>query len=453
MQLMKAIIVPGLTDLNKGDQALVWESWRLIKDTALYEKIFILSDYDCPLVNEQSKRMGFDFIKSILKHPRRNKQHSHNYIKESLFDVLRMTSNAIFDFISMSLLLLVCNNLKIVKFLFPGNIYESIVLLKNIDTFYVKGGGFIHAYGEKKAPYLIWYFLFYVRLAYKLKKQIIVLPNSFGPFEGFGVKKQIKNVLDKVDFIYAREHESANSLGCLLNKPIKVRSDLGFFLKSADNNKAIEILNRYQLTQNDKIIGLTVRPWRFPGSQNSSELYQNYVNTIQSFIEHVVKLNFKVVLCNQSLGLGAHEDDRNSIKDILRKQYDKNSVIWLNEDLSCDLLKAIYSNFYLFVGTRFHSVIFAITSFVPSIAIGYGGNKANGIMSDYHLDKYMISINNINDQRLIEAFNELLKNYNYIKKTLCLNYEKITVDRVVMIEEIKKIIKSKNETFPSNHNS
>ena len=39
---MKAIIVPGVTDLNKGDQALVWESYRLAKETGLFDGISIL---------------------------------------------------------------------------------------------------------------------------------------------------------------------------------------------------------------------------------------------------------------------------------------------------------------------------------------------------------------------------------------------------------------------------
>ena len=40
---MKAIVVPGVTDLNKGDQALVWESHRIAVDTKLFSEESILS--------------------------------------------------------------------------------------------------------------------------------------------------------------------------------------------------------------------------------------------------------------------------------------------------------------------------------------------------------------------------------------------------------------------------
>jgi hypothetical protein len=37
---MKAIIVPRVTDLNKGDRALIWESHRIIEDTKLFSENF-----------------------------------------------------------------------------------------------------------------------------------------------------------------------------------------------------------------------------------------------------------------------------------------------------------------------------------------------------------------------------------------------------------------------------
>src|SRR5690606_1456759 len=170
--MKKAIIVPGVTDLNKGDQALVWESHRLVKDTGLYGEILILNSGDTAeerkLLCKQSTDHGFEMIENILQHPRRGKHNNDEHIKESKFELFKQVKNASLDFLSTKLLLEVCGNLGLVKKLFSSKVYNTVKIFSEADTIFVKGGGFIHAYGEKTAPYLMWYFLFYVRLGLKL---------------------------------------------------------------------------------------------------------------------------------------------------------------------------------------------------------------------------------------------------------------------------------------------
>lgn len=441
---MKAIIVPGVTDLNKGDQALVWESYRLVKDTGLYNEVFILNSGDTIeekiLLCKQSENKGFKMVENILKHPRRGKHNNEEHIKESKIELLSQVKNAGFDFLSTKLLIEVCNNLPLVKKLYSSKVYNTVKHFSEADAIFVKGGGFIHAYGEKTAPYLMWYFLFYVRLAQKLGKKVIFFPNSFGPFEGFTVKSQIKSVFEKLSLTYAREHVSADSLSNLLNKKIPVEMDLGFFLEKGSQEKAEEILRKYNLSKDDKIIGLTIRPWRFPGLDNPEYLYEKYLESVAVLVSHLINKQYKVVLCNQSLGPNSHEDDRNAIKDLL-KLVDNSNVIWLNENLTCEDLKAVYSNFYFFVGTRFHSIIFSLTSLVPSIAIGYGGNKAKGIMGEFRLDDYVVQIQDVEPELLIQMFDKAILNYDMIKSKLNDSMKLVTESRSRMILDIQNLYK------------
>ena len=180
---MKAILVPGVTDLNKGDQALVWESHRLIKNTGLYNNIFILNTGDTEaekkLLCSQSLGRGYQMIENILQHPRRGNHKNKQHIKESWLQLAKQIKNAVLDFLTTKFLLSICNNLSIVKIMFSENIYSTIKQFYEADTIFVKGGGFIHAYGEKTAPYLMWYFLFYVRLGQKMNKKVVFLPNLY----------------------------------------------------------------------------------------------------------------------------------------------------------------------------------------------------------------------------------------------------------------------------------
>lgn len=441
---MKAIVVPGVTDLNKGDQALVWESVRLIEDTGIFENISILTNGDTldekKQLCSQSEEKGFKFVDNILKHPRRGKHSQNNFLYDKFSGFIWQVFNALRDFISTYFLLLISNQSALIKLFFPRTIYQTIQSFRSCDTVFVKGGGFIHAYGEKTAPYLMWYFLFYVRLAQKLGKKVIFLPNSYGPFDGLTVKYQVRSVFCKLNLIYAREYVSATSLSNLLNKKIPIGMDLGFFLQKGNQEKALEILSKYHLSSNDKIVGITIRPWRFPGSDNPEKLYVNYIISVKETLVHILNKGYKIALCNQSLGPNSHEDDRNAIKDILKLLPDNDNVVWINENLTCEQLKSIYSNFYFFIGTRFHSIIFALTSLVPSIAIGYGGNKARGIMADFNMDEYVIQIHDVNPIKLIEMFNAAITNYDNIRNKLKESINLIAECRNKLINDIKNSV-------------
>jgi len=442
--MRKAIIVNGITDMNKGDQALVWESYRIIEDTKLFDQIKVISLGDTPEEYEalcgQTKAKGMEVIQNLLKHPRRGKHHKNQLQKEGLGYLLYQVKNAVSDYFSLSLLTSFVKNKTFTKLFYNKEINDTIEEFRTADTIFVKGGGFLHAHGEKTAPYVMWYFLYYMNLAKKLNKKLVLLPNSYGPFDGLTVKSQLKSGLGKSDLIFARENVSANALADLLKREIPVVPDLGFYLKMDESSKAKQILEKYGFNENDRIVGMTVRPWRFPGSPNPEELFDKYLDSLKSLIVYLNGQGYKVALFNQSIGPNAHEDDRNAIERLIYICDNANSELftWVNEDLTCDVLKAVYANMYFFVGTRFHSLIFSMTSKVPSISIAYGGNKGVGIMEDFDLGEYVIKIDDVTEEKLKSLFDLAVLDYDGIKQKLSDKLPYLEEKRLETIEMIKQ---------------
>lgn len=439
-----AIIVPGVTDLNKGDQALVWETHRLVHDLQCFDQIYIVSTGDTPQEREllcgQSEAKGYQLIETLLKHPRRGNHNEAEVIQESLGSFARLAFRAVLDFCSQWFLLAICRSEALVSFFYSKQTAQSVRQFRSAEVLFVKGGGFIHAYGEKTAPYLMWFFLFYVRLGKALGKKVVFLPNSYGPFQGFTVAKQVKSVFATLDKVYAREALSAQKLGELMGESIPVSPDLGFYLQMDASDAALQLLARYNLDPStQKLVGITIRPWRFPGLTNPESLYANYLDSIQTLAKHLVESGCQVVFCNQSIGPNAHEDDRNAIREIL-KDWNHPAVHWIDENLPCDVLKAVYSHFYAFVGTRFHSVIFSLTSCVPSIAIGYGGNKAKGIMSDFNMPEYTIPIEAVSADKLVKMFANLKISHAQIQTQLAGQNVTLQRKRAELLAELKTLI-------------
>jgi len=288
----------------------------------------------------------------------------------------------------------------------------------------------------------MWYFLFYVRLAKKMGKKVIILPNSFGPFRGLGVRSQVKKALLGADLIYAREQQSAHELGALLKKKIPVAKDLGFFLGKGESIKLNDFLPA-NLQRNDLVkVGITVRPWRFPGSLQADRLFENYLNSVRSLVDNCAKKGHAVLFFNQSIGPNSHEDDRLAIAEVMKRLGENENVCWINQDFTCEELQSLYSELDFMVGTRFHSVIFSLTSGVPSLAIGYGGNKAGGIMGDFEMDEYTVPIDHLTPELLSQTFEKLSQNRERIRKKLRELPLQLQVSREKLIGEIRHQIQN-----------
>jgi colanic acid/amylovoran biosynthesis protein len=71
----------------------------------------------------------------------------------------------------------------------------------------------------------------------------------------------------------------------------------------------------------------------------------------------------------------------------------------------------------IFIGTRMHSNIFAVSEGVPVIAIGYQ-HKTRGIMEMMDLEKWTIEINDLEVEQLQLMLSSLWKKRNYIQEDI-----------------------------------
>ena len=440
---MKALIVPGLTDLNKGDQALVWESVRLIDDTNLFDSVDILGAGDTGeerfRMTGQSSERGYDIVEGVLKHPRRGR---HLISRNPLLVIVYlgfMVLNSCLDFFK-TLFLLWSSRFPFFRYLVPKDDLMKFDVIRSYDVIVVKGGGFLHSYGEVRDIYVFWYLLFYINVARVFGKKLIVLPNSFGPFESFGVKRQLKKAFQNKFLILAREKKSSLALSSILDKQIPVYPDLGFFLKEDSQFNAQEVLRNIGVDSSKRKVGITVRPWRFPEAADPQASAESYVSSIVSFVEYLVAQGNQVIFFNQSLGPNTNEDDRIAIKNIVDKFSYREGIFWLDSDYPCDCLKSIYSELDFLLGTRFHSVIFSLASNVPCGAISYGGNKGGGIMSDIGIDDMVCPITEVTFERLIGMYCHYMSNQSSIKFKISQYLECTLYERKKMLSLISSYV-------------
>ena len=439
------LIIPGNTDLNRGDQALVWETVRLVEDVYGVNNVscFIMTDLEgrnSYLQNRQTKQLGYSFVDTLIKHPGRkftNKvEDSKNYSRMTL---LQWGWQAMFDYIHTRPLLSRWRFVRIVgEFFLNKKEKKTLAIIKNCDAVFVKGGGFIHSYGGITDPYFIYYLTYHIRLASANGKSVFLLPNSIGPLKNRIARTIALKALRNCDLVTVRENLSRNYLK-QFKLEVESYPDLGFFLEPAEEDMSSYLISHGVPLSKKKVV-VTLRPYRFQGFHDSEWLFDNYINSFVGFISYLSEREFHITFMAHTLGPSSHEDDRIAITQVLTRL--PNSVLeqtsYIEDfDLNCRSIEKLYSYYDYMVGTRFHSVIFSLNVGVPSIAIAYGGNKGKGIMDILGNGNYSIDINTVSVEGLKESFDSLELHRQEYLTNLKVKRDKMVSERENLVERIR----------------
>lgn len=381
-----ALIIPACDDANRGDQALVWETVRLLRDAGYRGRFQMLSQRSAQ--SEQSRREGITLVQPLLRHPstRRLPRGNLRY-GPVLMTVWGLTSAV--DATLTSVLL--TRPGRALSRVLPGKRRRAtLASVEQADVCVIKGGGFLHSTGSVTDLYRTYFFLYHVILARAVGTPVLVMPNSFGPVEGRLSRALVRAVLRRCALVTARESISLAALD-ELGVPAEPYPDLGFTLEP-EELAASPVAGLRERHPGRPVVGITVRPYRFPGSGDPAAAYRRYVAEMATFAGWLFEEGFLPVFVEHVLSDTAHESDVTAIRAVTARMAPGTFEVLSDPELTCRHLKSIYEECDYVVGTRFHSVIFSLAEGTPALALAYGGNKATGIMRDLDLGDLVVEI-------------------------------------------------------------
>lgn len=236
----------------------------------------------------------------------------------------------------------------------------------------------------------------------------VVLANqSVGPVRGRFAKILGRAVLSKSKAVVARESYSYNF--CIrdlsLRRDLVLRGgDLAFWSESPKRTAdgAAGLIS--SLRPNEPFIGVTIVEWSFPGSLDAEASRLRYLSSMAALLRELVRLTgFRIVIFNQVSG------DSPAVLKVIDLADLGESLLYDSVEREPEELRALISSSVFFVGSRFHSCIFAMTAGVPTFAIAYLP-KTSFILQDLGLSRFSVDINEIDQQelvqRVVEAFRD-----------------------------------------------
>ncbi len=264
------------------------------------------------------------------------------------------------------------------------------------------GGGYINGYGNAKSTIGLCITLYEFWFASFFKKPIILYAQSIGPFANSFQKFLARAVLNKVQTIFVREYVSERLL-----KDMGVKSHIEFMNDAAFKFVSLEKQNMKLELQSMGIsfiktrIGITVRKWLKVEEQLKFE------KVMAEFANYLVsEKKAQVVFIPQVTSELHNDDDRDVQRRIIAMSKSMNGMWSLEKEYDHYQIKGIIENMDFLIGTRMHSVIFAITSNVPVLAIEYEP-KTSGIMSTLNKENAVLEIGKFNLAEICACFEKL----------------------------------------------
>jgi len=276
---------------------------------------------------------------------------------------------------------------------------KAVSYYKDADLAVPVGGGYLRGKPGWRSTFLLMLLLHPLVLCWILNKPVVIYPQSVGPFGNRFQFRAAAIVLKMVDRILVREEVSMKLLESMGVKNARRVVDSGFLFAGG---QIIDLRRELGVPDNAKLVGITVRRWL------NDDRQKNYEKNMAAFADRIIEeCGVYVVFIPQVTAAEHNDDDRVASQRVYGLMKNKKkAVIYAGGDHYN--LRSAYAKLDYLIGTRFHSVIFALTAMVPAIAIEYE-HKTSGIMNDLGLGKWVVKIEDVEAGKLTDLFKNLVR--------------------------------------------
>lgn len=300
----------------------------------------------------------------------------------------------------------------------PEEIRPTIRALLEADIVIGIPGGNIYSYGSGRA---LLYIAYTMMIAIFAGKPLYLLPQSYGPFRYRYEKVLFRWLLSKSRAVMAREAvslEYLHEIGVPESK-CHLLPDMAFAFDQTPDRDVAHWLNTSgaQPNHDRPLLGVSVIDW---GAHHKGFIDQSHYEAViaETLRYFITKYRGMAFLFPQTWGPTEADDDRipsNRIATLLPDQEDY--VFVINQPAPAEMLKAAYGKMDLFIGTRMHANIFALTEFTPVIAIGYQ-YKTLGTASMLEILPWVVDIKRMDQEEMMMKIDALWRSRYEISEHL-----------------------------------
>ncbi len=225
-------------------------------------------------------------------------------------------------------------------------------------------------------------------------KPYIFLPQAWGPFEKGDIAEWTRRLCEDASLLFARDKESFNHLSSLLDKPsdkIHIAPDIAFRFQGAHSNIGASILRDVGYEFGTKpLIGI-VPNMRIYGRTLGTGSNNKYIQLLVEAANYCINnLGAAVLLLPNEIKVpGKTGRDDRFLCGIIESLVTNNKYCFTIRNYhQSETIKSVISHLDLLIASRFHSLVFALSSKIPVIALGWS-HKYSELMTTFGMDGYV----------------------------------------------------------------
>jgi polysaccharide pyruvyl transferase WcaK-like protein len=274
--------------------------------------------------------------------------------------------------------------------------------INDADAVVTTGG---HRITTLLQPDVIGHQTFSMAMVVLASKKLYLWSQTIG---GFSFKKEInrrlvQTILEHSSKIYIRDEESANHVRALIGNSSKLYKtyDSVFGLKpcSAEPSGLLP-------SKRESIVGISV----YTGISNREIDYHQYIESMAGLVKHVVTNGYRVKFFPMHL---SDKREHNYFEEMVKRSGCKDSCEIVDASISTEKHLRELAGCRVFVGHKTHSIIFALTTDTPLVAIAYHV-KTMDFMKQFELDEYSFMESEITPSKLIAVFDNVVSNLDNV---------------------------------------
>ncbi len=296
---------------------------------------------------------------------------------------------------------------------------KSIDAIKSCDCVIdlTQGDSFSDIYGLRR--FFLW--SKYKELALKYSVPLILGPQTYGPFHDSKVKETARRIIERSTLVVARDAESAEFVSGFADKEAIVGTDLAFHLpykKQENSGSLIRVgINPSGLLSSNKTEGTTL-------NSDLKTDYDLFLDRILSFLLDSEKYEVHII---PHVGDEAQAFQAKDRRLIVHSKF-SNPV----EAKNC------ISSMDIFIGSRMHATIAAVSSGVATIPVAYS-KKFAGLFNNIGYTQ-VVDLRHLTTDEAIEKTLDMIYRYNDLQENVLKAMKKVEVLYQGMQREIERCI-------------
>lgn len=262
-----------------------------------------------------------------------------------------------------------------------------------------------------------------------MRKDLILMPQTLGPYKGKISKLIAKYILNHAKTVFSRDYASLQEIGTLPGVRndagrLKFCYDVGFVLDPVKPAHMDIVGLPTERRGSTFIVGFNVSGLLYMGDSTRKNMFgfkRDYDEIVHKVIDHLIKQkNVLVMLVPHVFGSREHTESDSTVcqqiyKD-LKGKYGENLAL-VQGNYNQNEIKYIIGLCDFFIGSRMHACIAALSQSIPTVSIAYS-KKFIGVMETIGAESLVADPRVLGIDEIIKVIDDALAKRDAVRKHL-----------------------------------